>query len=305
MRIVQHAAHRNLQQLLEAGVRIFEYDRTLLHQKVMTVDGAWCSVGSSNFDDRSFETNDEITLGFLDRALARRLGLPFFPDTPTFPWLGPLGLLPYPVRYRIVYGEPLAFHERFGPEDASDARLVRYLANNPVRAGLCRRAADWPWSSHRQMAGSAPLTTPSLRVAELLRYFGDDPSEARTRYSRFVDRHRSVPSPLLNTRHQVFLGDAEFVDVVTAEAPRPSREVARTQRAWRTLGQYAVAHVDRDLAIAAAYRDGHHSVRAIAEHFGLHPSSISRIVRLVAESPTVRRRGRKGKVRYLPWRPDR
>jgi cardiolipin synthase len=73
MRIVQHAAHRNFQQLLDAGVRIFEYDRTLLHQKVMTVDGVWCSIGSSNFDDRSFETNDEITLGFLDRALAREL----------------------------------------------------------------------------------------------------------------------------------------------------------------------------------------------------------------------------------------
>ena len=39
----------------------------------MTVDGVWCAVGSSNFDDRSFETNDEITLGLLDGALARRL----------------------------------------------------------------------------------------------------------------------------------------------------------------------------------------------------------------------------------------
>jgi cardiolipin synthase A/B len=73
MPLVQHAAHRNFQQLLEAGVRIFEYGKTLLHQKVMTVDGAWCAVGSSNFDDRSFETNDEITLGFRDRALAKRL----------------------------------------------------------------------------------------------------------------------------------------------------------------------------------------------------------------------------------------
>jgi cardiolipin synthase len=54
-------------------VRIFEYQRTLLHQKVMTVDGVWCAIGSSNFDDRSFETNDEITLGFLDRGLARQL----------------------------------------------------------------------------------------------------------------------------------------------------------------------------------------------------------------------------------------
>lgn len=183
--------------------------------------------------------------------------------------------------------------------------LARYLANNPVRAGLCRRAEDWPWSSHRQVVGFEPQATSALRVAALLRYFGDDPDEARTRYARFVDRHRHAPSPFLNTRHQAFLGDAEFVDVVTTAAPRPSREVTRTQRAWRTLDHYAVAYVDRDLAIAAAYRDGHHSVRAIAAHFELHPSSISRIVRLVANSPTVRRRGRKGKVRYLPWRPDR
>jgi cardiolipin synthase len=40
---------------------------------VMTVDGAWCSVGSSNFDDRSFETNDEITIGFKDSKLAAQL----------------------------------------------------------------------------------------------------------------------------------------------------------------------------------------------------------------------------------------
>jgi cardiolipin synthase len=37
------------------------------------VDGVWCAVGSSNFDDRSFETNDEVTVGFLDRSLARQL----------------------------------------------------------------------------------------------------------------------------------------------------------------------------------------------------------------------------------------
>jgi cardiolipin synthase A/B len=71
--IVQHAAHRNFQALLDGGVRILEYRKTLLHQKVMAIDGAWCAVGSSNFDDRSFETNDEITIGFLDAALARRL----------------------------------------------------------------------------------------------------------------------------------------------------------------------------------------------------------------------------------------
>ncbi len=71
--MVQHAGHRNFEKLLKCGVRLFEYPHTLLHQKVMTVDGVWCTVGSSNFDDRSFETNDEISLSIADEALAKRL----------------------------------------------------------------------------------------------------------------------------------------------------------------------------------------------------------------------------------------
>jgi cardiolipin synthase A/B len=73
MPMVQHAGHRNFEKLLRAGVRLFEYPHTLLHQKVMTVDGVWSAVGSSNFDDRSFETNEELTLGILDAATAERL----------------------------------------------------------------------------------------------------------------------------------------------------------------------------------------------------------------------------------------
>ena len=80
MPIVQHAAHRNFEKLLECGVRIFEYPKTLLHQKIMVVDGVWTALGSTNFDDRAFEINDEITLGFVDPALARKLELIFESD---------------------------------------------------------------------------------------------------------------------------------------------------------------------------------------------------------------------------------
>jgi len=75
--MVQHAGHRNFEKLLRCGVRLFEYPHTLLHQKVMTIDGIWSAIGSSNFDDRSFETNDEITLGILDPATAQRLDAVF------------------------------------------------------------------------------------------------------------------------------------------------------------------------------------------------------------------------------------
>ncbi len=75
--MVQHAGHRNFEKLLKCGVRLFEYPHTLLHQKVMTIDGVWSAIGSSNFDDRSFDTNDEITLGILDADIARQLDAVF------------------------------------------------------------------------------------------------------------------------------------------------------------------------------------------------------------------------------------
>jgi cardiolipin synthase len=67
--MVQHAGHRHFETMLKMGVRLFEYPHTLLHQKIMTVDGCWSAVGSTNFDDRSFDTNDEITLGICDRGI--------------------------------------------------------------------------------------------------------------------------------------------------------------------------------------------------------------------------------------------
>jgi 1-acyl-sn-glycerol-3-phosphate acyltransferase len=79
-------------------------------------------------------SDDQTPILYDIQPLARRLGLPVAPITPTFPLLGPLGLLPYPVPYKIVYGAPLEFHERFGPEGADDPRLVRYLANQVRRS---------------------------------------------------------------------------------------------------------------------------------------------------------------------------
>lgn len=72
MPFVQQAAHRHFETLLSQGVRLFEYRRTLLHQKLMVIDGRWCAIGSSNFDDRSFEINDEITVGLWSADLAAR-----------------------------------------------------------------------------------------------------------------------------------------------------------------------------------------------------------------------------------------
>lgn len=59
--------------LLAAGVRIYEFQPTLLHQKIVVVDGLWCHVGSTNFDARALALNAEVGVGLLDPALAERL----------------------------------------------------------------------------------------------------------------------------------------------------------------------------------------------------------------------------------------
>ena len=68
--IVRRASRARWGALLRAGVRIYEYQPTMFHCKVMIVDDQWVSVGSTNFDDRSFRLNDETNLNVLDASFA-------------------------------------------------------------------------------------------------------------------------------------------------------------------------------------------------------------------------------------------
>jgi 1-acyl-sn-glycerol-3-phosphate acyltransferase len=77
--------------------------------------------------------DDQAPILYDVKPLARMLGLPVFPITPTFPWLGPLGLLPYPVKYEICYGEPFHFHEEHPPDAVTDPHAVRYMAEQVRR----------------------------------------------------------------------------------------------------------------------------------------------------------------------------
>jgi cardiolipin synthase len=69
--VVRRASRARWGPLLEAGVSIYEYQPTMFHCKVMIVDDAWVSVGSTNFDNRSFRLNDEANLNILDGEFAR------------------------------------------------------------------------------------------------------------------------------------------------------------------------------------------------------------------------------------------
>jgi cardiolipin synthase len=69
-KVTRNASRSTWGPLLDAGVRIFEYQPTMFHCKVFVVDGLFTSVGSTNFDDRSFRLNDEASLNVFDAGVA-------------------------------------------------------------------------------------------------------------------------------------------------------------------------------------------------------------------------------------------
>ena len=77
---VRTAGRASYTRLLEAGIRIFEYQPTMLHAKALVVDGVWSAVGSVNFDNRSFQLHDEVSLCVQSEEFAARLGEVFERD---------------------------------------------------------------------------------------------------------------------------------------------------------------------------------------------------------------------------------
>lgn len=79
-RLLRRAGRHLYEQLLEAGVHIYEYEKTLLHQKIVIVDRVWSHIGSTNFDARSLALNAEVGVGLLDSGLAEELHSAFLAD---------------------------------------------------------------------------------------------------------------------------------------------------------------------------------------------------------------------------------
>ena len=77
---IRAASHSYYADLLNAGVRIYEYQKTMMHCKHVVVDGKWSVVGSANMDIRSKELNEENVLGVLDPSLAAELEGTFIED---------------------------------------------------------------------------------------------------------------------------------------------------------------------------------------------------------------------------------
>jgi cardiolipin synthase len=74
------AGRSRYEELLRAGIRIYEYQPTMMHAKTFIVDGMWGSIGSMNFDNRSLAFNNESNLVFLDSTLGAQMDSTFMDD---------------------------------------------------------------------------------------------------------------------------------------------------------------------------------------------------------------------------------
>ncbi len=173
------------------------------------------------------------------------------------------------------------YHAVLAQRDAYLLQLARYVVLNPVRAGLVTLPGDWPWSSYRHLIGQqAPPNW--LNVAATLAMFAHDPEGAIPAYQRFVLAGISSPSPLLNTRHQLVLGDDAFLASIRLPANQNAlRSVIKSQRQALAppLEAFQAQAPTRNAAMIDAHHSGAYTMQQIAAHFGVALKTVSRVIK--------------------------
>ncbi|HEU0195817.1 MAG TPA: transposase [Nevskiaceae bacterium] len=160
--------------------------------------------------------------------------------------------------------------------------LSRYVVLNPVRARMVREPAAWAWSSYLATAGK--LDPPAwLELNTLLAVFGENRRQATGAYVQFVHAGRGVEPVWNHLNRQAFLGDDAFVTKALRKASVPPNDIniPRVQRQPPALSLKDIAkrHPDRDTGIHAAWATGQYSYAEIAAHYGVHFTTVGRIVR--------------------------
>jgi putative transposase len=169
--------------------------------------------------------------------------------------------------------------------DAYLLELSRYIVLNPVRAGLVERVQDFRWSSYRAVMGKAPAPG-WLAVDSTLEQFHSKRGPARRAYARFVNNGADATDPYESMQRAGFLGGEEFIERMLSylDGENFSPEIVRKNRPAASLQAIANRNSERDVAIIEAYKTGAYTITEIANFFGLHRSTASRIARRHKES---------------------
>lgn len=164
--------------------------------------------------------------------------------------------------------------------------LARYVVLNPLRAGMVKRLEAWPWSSY--LATCAQVPAPEwLQTDWILAQFGRQRTRAIRKYVAFVHEGARLPGEWSQLQGQIYLGSEAFVKKMQKQIEKKPAldEIPRAQRRGltRPLADFEQRY-DRNEAMARAYRSGQHTMAAIARHFGVHYSTVSRMVSAYEDS---------------------
>lgn len=167
-------------------------------------------------------------------------------------------------------------------QDSYLIELSRYVVLNPVRAEMVSRAEDWVWSSYLAMCNQA-VTPEWLETNWILGQFSHHKAKAIEQYINFVREGVGQPPIWSELRKQIYLGSDQFIDSMVQAIDLEKKTVQDVPRLQcrvipKTLVEYCEQTGNRNEAIRAAFKSGGYTMKAIGEYFGLHYTSISRIV---------------------------
>lgn len=178
-------------------------------------------------------------------------------------------------------------------KDSHLLEVCRYVVLNPVRAHMVDRPDQWPWSSFRATAGLEKVH-PCLTVDWILRQFSYPRKKAEAAYRKFIRDGIDAESIWRNLKAQSILGEEDFVESLLdhvrgrehiAEIPKSMRFAARPPLSG-LFGDLAIQdRRERDLRIVDAVEQHGYTQKEIADHLGLHFTSVSRILRKQAAMP--------------------
>jgi putative transposase len=171
-------------------------------------------------------------------------------------------------------------------KDSHLLEVCRYVVLNPVRARMTESPEQWKWSSYRATSGKES-PHPCLTTDWISGQFSGKRVKALQEYRQFVRRGIGENSLWPEVKGQSILGEDDFVDSLIPHLKKLKDvpEIPRSQRFANrpSLGKVFTADilrnkVRRDKKIAEAVEKHAYSQRQIADHLGLHYSTISRIM---------------------------
>jgi REP element-mobilizing transposase RayT len=172
-------------------------------------------------------------------------------------------------------------------KDSHLLEACRYVVLNPVRARMVARPDQWPWSSYRATAGLETAHS-CLTVGWILSQHSVHRRKAETAYRSFVRDGIESDSIWHDLRAQSILGNEDFVESLI-DRVRRRRRITDIPKSMRFAGRPSLRDIfgdidiqnrsQRDIRITEAVEKHGYAQKEIADHLGLHFTSVSRILR--------------------------